>query len=211
MERNDIVACRNHTQGYIWQNPENTEGLKVPIGKCARLIVCHAGSPSFRFANNSKLIFRCKSGSTEDYHWQMNADIFEKWFVEMLANLEVSSVVRKKYKHDEIAVQMGHEVVILPPYHCQYNPIELSWAQVKGEVAKKNSTFKMTELKCCSTDEDENDDDELPYNFNYDDNFVAPEDTITLKVLGYDNTFIMFKMRKNTPFKKLMKSYCERT
>jgi len=58
MERNDIVACRikflrkmyglrqnndtrlvvyldetwvnqNHTQGYIWQNPENTEGLKV--------------------------------------------------------------------------------------------------------------------------------------------------------------------------------------
>ncbi|KAF0708646.1 DDE 3 domain-containing protein, partial [Aphis craccivora] len=93
MERNDIVVCRNHTQGYIWQNPVNTEGLKVPIGKGARLIVCHTGSPSFGFVNNSKLVFRCKSGSTEDYHLQMNADIFEKCFVEMLANLEESSVV----------------------------------------------------------------------------------------------------------------------
>ncbi|KAL4121281.1 hypothetical protein QTP88_013826 [Uroleucon formosanum] len=297
MERNDIVACRvkflrkmyelrqnndtrpvvyldetwvnqNHTQGYIWQNPENTEGLKVPIGKGARLIVCHAGSPSFGFVNNSKLVFRCKSGSTEDYHSQMNADIFEKWFVEMLANLEEPSVVvmdnasyhsvlaeeypranarkadiqkwlekksisyspvetlcelrekvkmaiprEKKYKLDSVALQMGHEVVRLPPYHCQYNPIELIWAQVKGEVAKKNSTFKMADVevlvnnaldeitkevwtKCgehcnklqdadfikeglrneilepiiltinpddSSTDEDENDDDELPY------------------------------------------------
>ena len=122
MERNDIVACRvkflrkiyelrqnndtrpvvyldetwvnqNHTQGYIWQNSENTEGLKVPIGKGARLIVCHAGSPSFGFVNNSKLVFRCNSGSMKDYHSQMNADIFENWFVEMLANLEEPCVV----------------------------------------------------------------------------------------------------------------------
>jgi transposase len=43
----------------------------------------------------------------------------------------------KKYKLDAVALKMGHEVVRLPPYHCQYNPIELIWAQVKGEVAKK--------------------------------------------------------------------------
>ncbi|KAL4084172.1 hypothetical protein QTP88_028005 [Uroleucon formosanum] len=42
----------------LCQNPENAEGLKVPIGKGARLIVCHAGSPSFGFVNNSKLVFR---------------------------------------------------------------------------------------------------------------------------------------------------------
>ncbi|KAL4119462.1 hypothetical protein QTP88_012269 [Uroleucon formosanum] len=34
---------------------------------------------------------------------------------------------------------MGHEMVRLPPYHCQYNPIELIWAQVKSEVAKKKT------------------------------------------------------------------------
>jgi len=42
---------------------------------------------------------------------------------------------------------MGHEVVRLPPYHCQYNPIELIWAQVKGEVAMKNTTFKIDDVE----------------------------------------------------------------
>jgi len=30
---------------------------------------------------------------------------------------------QKKYELDELALKMGHEVVRLPPYHCQYNPI----------------------------------------------------------------------------------------
>jgi len=38
----------------------------------------------------------------------------------------------KRYELDEIALQMGHDVIRLPSYHCQYNPIELIWAQVKG-------------------------------------------------------------------------------
>jgi len=42
---------------------------------------------------------------------------------------------------------MGHEVVRLPPYHCQYNPIEMIWAQVKGQVATKNTTFKMADVE----------------------------------------------------------------
>jgi len=42
---------------------------------------------------------------------------------------------------------MGHEVIRLPPYHCQYNPIELIWVEVKAEVAKNNITFKMTDVK----------------------------------------------------------------
>lgn len=32
----------------------------------------------------------------------------------------------------------GHSVIRLPPYHCQYNPIELIWAQAKGYVARNN-------------------------------------------------------------------------
>lgn len=231
MERNDIVCSRvkflrkmnefrrnndtrpivyldetwvkqNHMRGHIWQNSDNTEGLKVPIGKGGRLIVCHAGSPSFGFVKNSKLVFRCKSGSQADYHSQMNATVFQKWFIDMLGNLEEPCIIvmdnatyhstlteeypkgkyskgrrtkmvtrqicrlfssryikrttgksqiddanRKKYKLDEIALQMGHEVVRLPPYHCQYNPIELIWAQVKGKVTEKNKTFKMADIE----------------------------------------------------------------
>lgn len=43
---------------------------------------------------------------------------------------------------------MGHKVVRLPPYYCQYNLIELIWAKVKGEgeVAEKNNTFKMKDV-----------------------------------------------------------------
>lgn len=73
-------ANQNHT----WENPENIGGLKVPMGKDIWPIVCHTGSPSFGFVKISKLIFRCKSGSSEDNHSQIN----EKWFIDILVNLE---------------------------------------------------------------------------------------------------------------------------
>ena len=36
------------------------------------------------------------------------------------------------YVIDSIAEEAGHQVLRFPPYHCQYNPIELIWARVKG-------------------------------------------------------------------------------
>lgn len=54
---------------------------------------------------------------------------------------------QKIYELDQIALEMGHEVVRLPPYHCQYNPIELIWAQVKNEVATKNVSFKISDVE----------------------------------------------------------------
>ncbi|VVC30601.1 Hypothetical protein CINCED_3A015673 [Cinara cedri] len=43
---------------------------------------------------------------------------------------------------DDIACSMGHEIVRLSLIHCEYNPIELIRAQVKGKVAKNNSASK---------------------------------------------------------------------
>lgn len=37
----------------------------------------------------------------------------------------------KQYVVDEYLRQHGHEVLRLPPYHCQFNAIELVWAQTK--------------------------------------------------------------------------------
>lgn len=34
-----------------------------------------------------------------------------------------------------------------PPYDCEFNPIELIWAQTKNEVARKNITFKLPDVK----------------------------------------------------------------
>lgn len=53
----------------------------------------------------------------------------------------------KIYKLDQLALESGHEVIRLPPYHCQYNPIELVWAQAKNEVATKNRTFKIADVE----------------------------------------------------------------
>ena len=48
---------------------------------------------------------------------------------------------------DQLANEMGHTVVRLPPYRCQYNPIELIWAQVKRYVANKNTTFRLADIE----------------------------------------------------------------
>lgn len=195
---------QNHSRSRCWKMSDGSGGLKVPIGKGSRLIVCHAGSAVSGFIPQSKLIFRSKSKcKSSDYHSEMTAAVFRKWFEEqLLPYLEVNSVIvmdnasihslivdkspcsntRKsdivawlankniphssletraellqlvkqnkplcnKYEIDTIAMQHGHKVVRLPPYHCQYNPIELVWAQVKDYVASRNNTFKLCDVE----------------------------------------------------------------
>ena len=36
------------------------------------------------------------------------------------------------YKIDEILKSKGHEVLRLPPYHCEFNPIELIWKEFES-------------------------------------------------------------------------------
>lgn len=38
-------------------------------------------------------------------------------------------------------------LLLLPPYHCELNPIELIWTQIKNKVASKNTTFKLNDAK----------------------------------------------------------------
>ncbi|GBM63347.1 hypothetical protein AVEN_51369-1 [Araneus ventricosus] len=64
--------------------------------------------------------------------------------------LQIVSTVKHKfdgYRIDKIASERGHKVLRLPPYHCELNPIELIWAQVKGYIARQNQTFKLPEVK----------------------------------------------------------------
>ena len=52
-----------------------------------------------------------------------------------------------KYIVDELAKAQNKNVLRLPPYHCELNPIELIWAQMKNFVAKENKTFKISHVK----------------------------------------------------------------
>ena len=46
-----------------------------------------------------------------------------------------------------MAKASGHEVVRLPPYHCELNPIELAWSQVKCHIKEHNRLFNLSAAK----------------------------------------------------------------
>ena len=51
------------------------------------------------------------------------------------------------FKTDKIANLHGHKVLRTPVRHCELNPIELIWAQIKGFVAENNTTFRLKDVK----------------------------------------------------------------
>jgi hypothetical protein len=44
---------------------------------------------------------------------------------------------------DQIADEVGHLIIRLPPCHCQCKPLEVIWAYVKGEVALLGNSFSV--------------------------------------------------------------------
>lgn len=53
----------------------------------------------------------------------------------------------KPYVIDEMSKEKGVTLLRLLPYHCELNPIELIWADIKSYVARHNTTFKFSDLK----------------------------------------------------------------
>ena len=49
------------------------------------------------------------------------------------------------YDLDEIAAEHGHEILRTPPYHPELQPIEICWAVVKNQIARK-CNFTMANL-----------------------------------------------------------------
>lgn len=52
-----------------------------------------------------------------------------------------------KYVIDAKAAEIGFNVIRLPPYHCQHNPIEMVWSYLKAYVKERNKTFKMKDVE----------------------------------------------------------------
>lgn len=48
---------------------------------------------------------------------------------------------------DNMARAYGHTVLRLPPYHNEFNPIELAWAKVKEYVKQYNTTHKIDDVR----------------------------------------------------------------
>jgi len=48
---------------------------------------------------------------------------------------------------EKIADAFGCQIIYLPPYHCELNPIELIWAQIKNNVASKNGSYNLKHVE----------------------------------------------------------------
>jgi transposase len=52
-----------------------------------------------------------------------------------------------RYKLDTLLHEHGHNLLLLSPYHPEFNPIEKIWTIVKNWVAAGNTTFKMADVE----------------------------------------------------------------
>lgn len=74
-----------------WQSKEKVDILKSS-SSFHRLIIVHAGKKN-ELVEGAVLIFKSRS-TTGDYHGQMNAENFDKWFQEkLLSNIPLNSVI----------------------------------------------------------------------------------------------------------------------
>src|SRR5258705_6902286 len=60
--------------------------------------------------------------------------------VELLELVKLHKLREKSFTIDRIIRSAGHEVIRLPPYHCDLNAIEFVWAQVKHFIRDQNVT-----------------------------------------------------------------------
>ncbi|CAK9802850.1 hypothetical protein ANTQUA_LOCUS10453 [Anthophora quadrimaculata] len=72
-------------------------------------------------------------------------------FADDMVKIELLHIVKQQqitdvYAVNEIAKRKNVTILRLPPYHCELNPIEMIWAQVKNYVAARNSTFKFCDM-----------------------------------------------------------------
>ncbi|KAL4112080.1 hypothetical protein QTP88_015928 [Uroleucon formosanum] len=51
------------------------------------------------------------------------------------------------YVVDEYVKTKNKTVLRTPPYHCEFNPIELAWSSVKRYVKTNNTTFKLPDVR----------------------------------------------------------------
>lgn len=64
--------------------------------------------------------------------------------------LQIINTVRQKYTRyevDEVGKVNNVTVCRLPPYHCELNPIEMVWSQLKRHVATHNVDFKASKMQ----------------------------------------------------------------
>ncbi|XP_037504909.1 uncharacterized protein LOC119380352 [Rhipicephalus sanguineus] len=69
-----------------------------------------------------------------------SATLVKRQLLELVASVKPRFL---SYIIDNAAARAGCVVLRLPPYHCEFNPIELVWAKVKNGIAADSRDFKL--------------------------------------------------------------------
>ncbi len=83
---------KNHSNDYIWYYGEDGPWVQKPTGKGERLIIMNAITKD-GWVPDAETIFK-STKKTGDYHGQMNAELFAKWFEEkLIPNIPDNSLI----------------------------------------------------------------------------------------------------------------------
>lgn len=75
-------------------------------------------------------------------------DAIVRWLTEKgvphVAGMSKKELTFQMYRIDTAAENVRCVVLRPPPYHCELNPTELTWAQVNNGVTARNRTLKLS-------------------------------------------------------------------
>ncbi|TKR62675.1 hypothetical protein L596_026599 [Steinernema carpocapsae] len=87
--------------------------------------------PRKQWKKEQLVTFLEANGAAGDMTWSKN-DLYQAC-MEIVAEREEEM---RQYKIDKMLEENGVKCVRLPPYHCEFNPIELCWSWIKNEIRK---------------------------------------------------------------------------
>ena len=78
----ETYVNKNHSNDFIWYSNDDGPLVQKPTGNGDRLIIVNAITKD-GWVPGAKLVFK-SSRKTGDYHGQMNAELFQRWFMKKL-------------------------------------------------------------------------------------------------------------------------------
>ncbi|KAH9639663.1 hypothetical protein HF086_017657 [Spodoptera exigua] len=137
----------HYTVRKCWQN-NNDASIKRNENPGQRWILVHAGgenglvvidnAPYHSTQSEKPPVSSSLKGEMQSWLRKNKIPFQENMTKPELYHLIVVNKPPKLYIVDELLREHGHEVLRLPPYHCDLNPIEYIWNLIKQRVAAKN-------------------------------------------------------------------------
>jgi len=139
-----FVSINNEIKSEIFENWLITKLLpQLP----SKSIVVLDNAPTHSRQINKPPVQNSNKNSIKDWLKTNNINFNNNLNKQELLKLVKENTLNKNFKVDELIKSFGHIPLRLPPYNCQFNPIEYVWAQFKKDVSKHNFNDSLTQFK----------------------------------------------------------------